>query len=178
MDIGAAFRCYRLIYFCFLSPCGLAYLSSKGILASCSMCPCDEACCYLRKEYSTRRFYRVHANRIVYNTPSIRIPWGVLGCGSWSADQVLTHPFDRGAFGFERVPSGTLDHLCCLWPVYGGTVARHRCQCNGPVWNRLGSDCCMYLASMPVFVILNRMLSLLYGFLFHLFLGGWWCNEW
>mmetsp|Transcript_14858 Transcript_14858/g.32267 ORF Transcript_14858/g.32267 Transcript_14858/m.32267 type:complete len:269 (+) Transcript_14858:154-960(+) len=35
-----------------------------------------------------------------------------------------------------------------MWNVYGGAVARQRCQCNGSLWPRLW-DC-----------------------------GGWWCDEW
>lgn len=108
-----------------------------------------QVCCYVRKEYNTRSFYRVYANRIEYNRPSLRFPFGLLGCGSWNADQVLTHPFDRGAFGFQQVRAGVTQYLCCLFPSYGGVVARHRCQCYGPVWNRMCTDC-----------------------------GGWWCDEW
>lgn len=79
----------------------------------------------------------------------VKLTETIVGCGSWNADDILSHPFDRGAFGFSRVNCGVLESLCCLWPVYGGTVARHRCQCNGPLWNRMFTDC-----------------------------GGWWCEEW
>jgi len=72
-----------------------------------------------------------------------------VGCGSWNADNILSHPFDRGAFGFQRKKCGAFEYLCCTWPVYGGAVNRHRCQCNGPLWNRAFTDC-----------------------------GGWWCEEW
>jgi hypothetical protein len=34
------------------------------------------------------------------------------------------------------------------WPLYGGVVARQRCQCNGPLWQGRGCD------------------------------RGWWCDEW
>lgn len=100
---------------------------------------CDETVLWLRKEYSTRKFFRVYTNRIEYNEPVVRFPFGYLGCGSWNADEIVTNPFDRGAFGFRRVPACTWERLCCLWPVYGGTVARQRCQCNGPIWNRIGN---------------------------------------
>jgi hypothetical protein len=52
------------------------------------------------------------------------------GCGSWNSDQIIINQFDRGS----------TQHLCCCWQVYGGVVARHRCQCFGPLWNR--SDYC------------------------------------
>jgi len=52
------------------------------------------------------------------------------------------------AFGFRRVKAGVFSYLCGIWPVYGETLARQRCQCNGSLWPRLG-DC-----------------------------GGWWCDEW
>jgi hypothetical protein len=141
MDVGTAYRCYRLYYFCLFTPWGLAYAVATGFLKVFSLCPCDEACCYVRKEYSSRRWYRVYSNRIAVNDPAVRIPYGVLGCGSWNADDILSHPFDRGAFGFSRIHCAVMDYLCCMWPVYGGTVARHRCQCNGPLWNRMFTDC-------------------------------------
>lgn len=148
-DHGKAFRCFRIILVCFATPCGISYLLTKSIAQSCDYCTCDEACCWLRKEYSTRTYFRVYSNRIEVNEPAVRFPFGYWGCGSWNADKVLAHPFDRGAFGFQHVRAGAVNYLCCLWPVYGGVVARHRCQCNGPVWNRLFTDC-----------------------------GGWWCDEW
>jgi hypothetical protein len=102
----------------------------------------------LRKEYSTRTYLRIYSNRIETNNPSLRVPWGVCGCGSWNGDAVVAHPFDRGAFGFRTVKCCVPELLCCIWPVYGGVVARQRCPCNGPLWPRL-LDC-----------------------------GGWWCDEW
>ena len=92
------------------------------------------ACCWTRKEYSTRTFYRVFPNRIELNNPHVRFPWGFCGCGSWNADAVLAHPFDRGAFGFRKVKYGVINYLCLIWPVYGDAVARQRCPCNGPLW--------------------------------------------
>ena len=123
-------------------------LAHGGIRRGFQHCNCDQACLWVRKEYSTRSWYRVYTNRIEVNQPKVRIPWGCLGCGSWNADDILTHPFDRGAFGFRPIRAGELAHLCCIWPVYGGTVARQRCQCYGPLWSRM-EDC-----------------------------GGWWCDEW
>jgi hypothetical protein len=102
---------------------------------------CDELCCWVRKEYSARTFFRVYSNRIEFNEPRARIPFGYLGCGSWNEDVIATHPFDRGAFGFSRVNSCTTAHTLGIWPSYGGVVARHRCQCNGPLWNRMFTDC-------------------------------------
>jgi hypothetical protein len=149
IDQGYGYRCLRLEYCCLLCPWGWLYVLSHGLSKVCVHCTCDEACCWLRKEYSTRTFFRIYPNRIAVNHPKVRWPWGYLGCGSWNADGVLNHPFDRGAFGFSTVHCGIIDYLLGCWPVYGGTVARHRCQCNGPVWNRMCTDC-----------------------------GGCWCDEW
>ena len=149
MDQGYGFRCLRLEYFCLFCPWGWLYIVSKGLNKICVHCTCDEACCWLRKEYSTRSFFRIYPNRISINQPKVRWPFGYLGCGSWNADNVLNHPFDRGAFGFSVVHCGVIDYLLACWPVYGGTMARHRCQCNGPAWNRMFTDC-----------------------------GGCWCEEW
>ena len=150
IDQGRAFRCYRPItlLFCF-PPVAIYYLTSQGFGKFLEICSaCDEACCWLRKEYSTRTWFRVYPNRIEVNNPRLRIPWGLLGCGSWNADNILTHPFDRGAFGFRPVRCGITKFLLLTWPVYGGVVARQRCPCNGSLWPRL-MDC-----------------------------GGWWCDEW
>jgi hypothetical protein len=144
-DVGAAFRFYRLAFACLFTPWGIAVVAAKGIGLVCQLCPFDEACCYVRKEYSTRRWFRVYSNRIETNSPAARCPYGYLGCGSWNADNVMTHVFDRGAFGFQKVRCLTIDYLCCVWPVYGETVARQRCQCNGPLWNRMLTDCGTFL---------------------------------
>jgi hypothetical protein len=151
IDQGQAFRCYRPIFVVLLTPCGLVYLLTKALTSSTALASltCDEACCWLRKEYSTRTWFRIYSNRIEINGPRIRIPWGLFGCGSWNADKIMTHPFDRGAFGFRKVHCCVINYLCCAWPLYGGVVARQRCQCNGPLWNRMFTDC-----------------------------GGWWCDEW
>eukprot|EP00574_Skeletonema_japonicum_P009692 CAMPEP_0201730842 /NCGR_PEP_ID=MMETSP0593-20130828/23754_1 /ASSEMBLY_ACC=CAM_ASM_000672 /TAXON_ID=267983 /ORGANISM="Skeletonema japonicum, Strain CCMP2506" /LENGTH=327 /DNA_ID=CAMNT_0048223489 /DNA_START=414 /DNA_END=1397 /DNA_ORIENTATION=+ len=71
----------------------------------------------------------------------MRIPFGFLGCGSWNADHIITNPFDRGAFGFRRVNSGVCSYLLCVYPVYGETLARQRCQCNGSLWS---GGCCSW----------------------------------
>lgn len=150
IDQGQAFRCFRPAFACLCTPWGIIYLATKGISGRmCAAFTCDAACCWVRKEYSTRTFFRIYSNRIEINLPTMRVPFGFLGCGSWVADNILTHPFDRGAFGFRRVHCCVINYLCCAWPVYGGAVARQRCQCNGPVWNRMFTDC-----------------------------GGWWCDEW
>ena len=81
------------------------------------------------------------------NYPQLRF-FGLLGCGSWNSDNIVSHPFDRGAFGFRPVRCGLRAFLCGGWTVYGETVSRQRCQCNGSLWPRL-LDC-----------------------------GGWWCDEW
>ena len=89
----------------------------------------------------------MYPNRIEVNYPNLRF-FGLCGCGSWASDAIVSHPFDRGAFGFRPVRWGIRSLLCATWPVYGGVVARQRCQCNGSLWPRL-LDC-----------------------------GGWWCDEW
>uniref|UniRef100_A0A7S4J1H5 Uncharacterized protein n=1 Tax=Odontella aurita TaxID=265563 RepID=A0A7S4J1H5_9STRA len=134
-DHGTAFRCLRPMILCSLTPCGIAYVVSKGLTHFLSYCTCDESCCHLRKEYSSRSHYRVYPNRIVVNVPTVRIPWGCFGCGSWNADKPVAHVFDRGAFGFRRVQCGVVNYVCCAWPVYGQAVARQRCPCNGPLWS-------------------------------------------
>ena len=57
-------------------------------------CTCDEIFCWLRKEYSTRTWFRVYPNRIEVKYPKVRF-FGCLGCGSWSADQITSHPFGK-----------------------------------------------------------------------------------
>lgn len=126
-DHGWGFRCVRPLFIvCFSCPVyWAAVITWGGLTRSCQHCTCDQACCWVRKEYSTRYFYRVYANRIEVNEPKVRL-WGLFGCGSWNADDIYAHPFDRGAFGFRRVAAGDASHLCCLWPTYGGSVARQR----------------------------------------------------
>lgn len=138
IDQGQAWRCLRpalllIVFFPLLAPFVVLVQSFKNWLFN-QGCTCDQIFCWLRKEFSTRSFYRVYANRVEVNAPATRIPFGWFGCGSWSSDLVLTHVFDRGAFGFRRLSCGVGSYLCCCWPMYGETVARQRCQCNGPVW--------------------------------------------
>lgn len=147
IDQGHPFRCFNLGCLCFLWPPFWIYLATHGIKKFARELSCDEMFFWIRKEYMTRTFFRVYPNRIEVNEPSCRL-FGWMGCGSWSADDILVHPFDRGAFGFRAVRCGVRSYLCCNLPVYGGTVARQRCQCNGSLWPRL-LDC-----------------------------GGWWCDEW
>ena len=147
IDQARACRCLRfwiLLYAC--PPVWVFYLT-YGLGKCFSECTCDEMVCWLRKEYSTRTFFRVFPNRIETNYPSIRL-FGLMGCGSWAADSVIAHPFDRGGFGFRPIKCGIRAYLCCIWPVYGGSVGRQRCQCNGSLWPRF-FEC-----------------------------GGWWCDEW
>ena len=134
IDNGRAWRCVRFVNVLWICPCAWVYVCSKGLGAMFQYFTCDEACCWTRKEYSTRTFYRVYPNRIELNNPHVRFPWGFCGCGSWNADAILAHPFDRGAFGFRKVKYGVINYLCLIWPVYGDAVARQRCPCNGPLW--------------------------------------------
>lgn len=101
----------------------------------------DEACCWFRKEYSTRNFYYVYSNRIVSNRPQFAFPWALCTIERWNRDHIVTHSFDRGSYGFSRVNAGTLSYCCCCWPLFGGVVARHTAACNGPIWNRMFVDC-------------------------------------
>ena len=141
IDHGRAYSCINVTNT--LVFCGgiVPVLAAQGISYVLGYFTCDSICCWLRKEYSTRTYFRVYSNRIEINEPQIRCPFGCLGCGSWNADNIKAHPFDRGAFGFSAVRNGTPHHPCCCWPIYGGVVARHRCQCNGPLWNRMCTDC-------------------------------------
>mmetsp|Transcript_9732 Transcript_9732/g.17704 ORF Transcript_9732/g.17704 Transcript_9732/m.17704 type:complete len:331 (-) Transcript_9732:728-1720(-) len=131
IDNGRAWRCIRPALLVWLCPFMWPLLLAKGLSRVCQTCTCDEACYWLRKEYSTRTFYRVYPNRIEVNNPHVRIPWGLCACGSWNADNIVAHPFDRGAFGFRRVQCGVINYCCLTWPVYGDAVARQRCPCNG-----------------------------------------------
>jgi len=149
IDQGLAFRTFRPAYACVCTPWGAAYILAQGFNGIKELFVFDQTCCWVRKEYSARTFFRVHPNRIAINYPQFRFPYAPLGCGSWSSDHIKNHPFDRGAFGFRRVHCGTTEYFLCLWPLSGAVVARQRCPCNGPLWNRMCTDC-----------------------------GGWWCDEW
>mmetsp|Transcript_33374 Transcript_33374/g.73199 ORF Transcript_33374/g.73199 Transcript_33374/m.73199 type:complete len:491 (+) Transcript_33374:59-1531(+) len=137
IDNGRACRCIRPLHlmWCFPPawPFLAGYLCSQGIGFLTTSCACEEACCWVRKSYMTRNFFRVYPNRIEVNNVTGRF-FGLCGCGSWNADDIIAHPFDRGAFGFRPVRCGAIAKMCCLFPVYGGVVARQRCQCNGPLW--------------------------------------------
>jgi len=154
IDQGYAFRFLRYLAVVPLFPCYFVVLLPVLIRLSYKAAfggglSCDQSCCWARKEYSKRIFFRVYSNRVEINDPAMRFPWGCLGCGSWNADNVLTHPFDRGAFGFRKVHCCLEGYCFCTWPCFGGSVARQRCPCNGPLWNRMFTDC-----------------------------NGWWCDEW
>lgn len=90
---------------------------------------------------------RVHAlallrcSRIEANYPTIRFPWGFLGCGSWNEDNVRVHHFDRGSFGFRQVPCGSPYHCCFIWEPFGEVVGRQRCPCNGPLYSHGKLNC-------------------------------------
>lgn len=136
IDQGRACRGMRL-FLCVLTvislPFAFLYACVKSVISGYGV-NCDESCQWVRKEYSSRIWYRVYSNRIETNAPQCRL-FGMFGCGSWNSDVILTHLFDRGAFGFRRVPAGLFSYLCCLWPVYGWSIARQRCPCNGPLWH-------------------------------------------
>ncbi|KAK1735125.1 hypothetical protein QTG54_014191 [Skeletonema marinoi] len=135
IDQGHAFRCCQPWIAVVCLPYFWVWAAARGLGQVLAGCTCDEVVCWLRKEYSTRNFFRVYPNRIEFNVPNMRIPFGFLGCGSWNADNIITNPFDRGAFGFRRVKSGVCSLLLCIYPVFGETLARQRCQCNGSLWS-------------------------------------------
>jgi hypothetical protein len=111
---------------CFLTvialPFAVLYACIKSLVSSYGI-NCDESCQWIRKEYSTRAWYRVYSNRIESNAPVCRL-FGMCGCGSWNGDNIVVNQFDRGAFGFRRVKVGVIHYLCCVWPLYGWAVAR------------------------------------------------------
>lgn len=140
IDQGRSMRWFRFMNVCkFFNPLYWYAIVVAGIGRLRHDCSCDEMCCWVRKEYSTRTWFRVYPNRIEVNYPTAR-GFGMCGCGSWNADHILSHPFDRGAFGFRPVRCGISSYLCGTWGVYGQVVARQRCQCNGSLWPRL-RDC-------------------------------------
>ena len=71
---------------------------------------------------------------VCQHTTKFEIKNRCFGCGSWNADVIASHPFDRGAFGFRRIQAGVINKVCGIWPLYGDIVARQRCPCNGPLW--------------------------------------------
>lgn len=135
IDQGRGCRALRplLCVLTFLAlPFAILYSCIKSVISSYGL-NFDESCLWIRKEYMTRTYYRVYSNRTETNSPVCRL-FGMCGCGSWNGDNILIHRFDRGAFGFRRVRAGLISMLCCIWPLYGWSIARQRCQCNGPPW--------------------------------------------
>ncbi len=117
VDPGTAFRCLRPIYLIYLCPPMWVYMAATGVQDVLKNFTCDQTCCWVRKEYSSRSYVRIYSNRIELNQPKLR--WfGAMGCGSWNTDGITIHLFDRGAFGFRRIPI-TYHHMCCFYPVYG-----------------------------------------------------------
>ena len=114
-------------------PFAVLYACIKSVVSSYGI-NCDESCLWIRKEYMARTYYHVYPDRTETNSPVCRF-FGWLGCGSWNGDNILVHRFDRGAFGFRRVPVGLFSYLCCIWPTFGWSIARQRCPCNGPPWH-------------------------------------------
>lgn len=180
IDNGRAFRCYRPWIAIYLCPCYWIYFASSGLSHFFGEFTCDEACCWVKKEYSTRTWFRVYPNRIEANYPKVRV-FGIMGCGSWNADNIVSHPFDRGAFGFRPVNCGVRELLCCVWPVYGGVVARQRCQCNGSLWPRLfdcgGKEDSSLLDDDTLQSMQSDCTESNFSVLL-LFDAGWWCDEW
>ena len=76
IDNGRAWRCIRPMIALWIFPPVWAAAAAKGLSYVFSTCTCDEAACWVRKEYSTRVFYRVYPNRIEINNPLVRIPFG------------------------------------------------------------------------------------------------------
>lgn len=172
IDHGQAFRCLNALTL----PLQVLAAVPSAVFSGLSSvfgqkCTVDHPFCWVRKEYSTRSFFRVYGNRIEINEPQIRIPFGFLGCGSWNSDQIVNHPFDRGAFGFSVVRGYSKEHACLVFPIFGGVVARHRCQCNGPLWNRCCTDCGkkMWSLNYDSFVVVPVSHTRFHG------IGGWWC---
>jgi len=91
IDQGHGYRCCHPWALCLCLPHFWMWALSRGLGELLKGCSCDESVCWLRKEYSTRTFFRVYPNRIEFNVPQMRIPFGFLGCGSWNADYIKTH---------------------------------------------------------------------------------------
>mmetsp|Transcript_29113 Transcript_29113/g.66840 ORF Transcript_29113/g.66840 Transcript_29113/m.66840 type:complete len:428 (+) Transcript_29113:148-1431(+) len=128
---GVGFACpfplaliqYLFAYYRLYTACALP----KGLLM------CDQPLLWHSKQYNLRTYLYVYDNRIEANYPSIRFPWGFLGCGSWNEDNIVVHHFDRGSFGFRQIPCGTPNHCCFIWEPFGEVGGRQRCPCNGPL---------------------------------------------
>jgi len=91
IDQGSAYRCCQPWIAILCLPYFWVWGAARGLGVIFQGCTCDEIICWLRKEYSTRTFFRVYPNRIEFNVPKMRIPFGMLGCGSWNADYVTTN---------------------------------------------------------------------------------------
>jgi len=116
----------------------LAYVYALWEVYTCKGCPrgvraFDQPALWEARQYADRAYLHVYSNRIEANFPTARIPWGLLGCGSWNEDKVVVHYFDRGAFGFRQVPCGTRHHCCCVFEPFGEVAGRQRCPCSGPL---------------------------------------------
>jgi hypothetical protein len=104
IDQGYAFQACCLWTFLLpcVWPCTLGILMFDPSLV-CKKFECNPICCWINKEFSTRRVFQIFNNRISMTNPTTRMPWAYLGCGSWSIDNVEVHMYDRGFFGFHRV---------------------------------------------------------------------------
>ena len=178
IDNGRAFRCCRPEHCLWLCPPLWPLVLAGGMNLMCQSCTtCDEMCCYVRKEYSKRTFYRVFPNRIEINEPHARL-FGMCGCGSWNADAILTHPFDRGAFGFRAVRCGTIELMTCCratTPPYSGqqhvmsSIVPHRTgrnpnapRSNG--WVRMASAFHDPQPHMPKHLACGSLISIRLGY--------------
>jgi hypothetical protein len=123
IDHFQAFRIIRPCCACLLTPCGVAFMTARGLNGFKELFALDRVRYWLRKEYSTRTFLVIYPNRIEINQPQVCFPFGCFGCGSCNSDLISTHVFDRGAFGFRRVNIG-INHLLCCWPVSAMPVQR------------------------------------------------------
>jgi len=133
----------------------LRYVYDLWRVYTCAGCPAgvrafDQPATWHSRQYDLRAYFHVYNNRVEVNYPTVRIPWGILGCGSWNSDEVQVHYFDRGSFGFRRVPCASQFHCCCAWEPFGEVVGRQRCPCNGPLVDGRGKVNC----------------------------GQWWCDHW
>ena len=82
IDQGRGCRSFRPIYGCYCFPPFWLYVAAmQGVGKVFQKCVCDQAVCWLRKEYSTRTFFRVYSNRIEVNYPHLRF-FGLCGWGS------------------------------------------------------------------------------------------------
>mmetsp|Transcript_15660 Transcript_15660/g.42042 ORF Transcript_15660/g.42042 Transcript_15660/m.42042 type:complete len:473 (-) Transcript_15660:498-1916(-) len=137
-------------------PCSVfSYVMNLWRVYTCAGCSdgvtkFDQPLLWRTKQYHLRTYVHIYNNRIEANYPTVRLPWGLLGCGSWNEDNVVVHYFDRGSFGFRQVPCGTRHHCCCVWEPFGEVVGRQRCPCNGPLVDGQGNINC----------------------------GQWWCDHW